>query len=212
MKLYYAAVSTYSQKALIALYEKGVPFEAVPVNLASAEARAEYEKVYPLGKVPFLVADDGWSVPESTIICEYLDDRFPDRPRLIPDGREAARQVRFMDRMCDLYVNEPVVELLFQKVGFRAADETRAARARKQVGVAFGYLEQRLSQTGAWLCGDAFSMADCALIPPLFYAQVSAPFTDRPALQAYWQRAQGRPSYQRVLAEFKPIWDAMTAR
>lgn len=209
MKLYYAPVSTYSQKALIALLEKQLPFERERVNLMSTEARAAYEQVYPLGKVPYLLADGDWGVPESTIIIEFLDDRFPESPRLIPAEREAARQVRFMDRMADLYVNEPVGELLFQKIGFRAADETRAARARKQVAVSYGYLDQRLSQQD-WVCGSSFTMADCALIPPLFYAQHAAPFADRPGLQRYWERAQQRPSYQAVLAEFMPIWAAMT--
>ena len=208
MKLYYAPVSTYSQKALIALYEKGIAFEPELVNLMSPEGRAAYEAIYPLGKVPYLVADDGWSVPESTIIIEFLEDRFPDTPRLIPTEREAARQVRFVDRMCDLYVNEPVVELLFQKIGFRAADENRAAKARKHVGLSYGYLEQRLANQD-WVCASGFSMADCALIPPLFYAQFSAPFNDRPALARYWERAQKRPSYQRVMSEFVPIWEGL---
>jgi glutathione S-transferase len=211
MKLYYAPVSTYSQKALIALYEKGLAFEPEIVELTSADARAAYEQVYPLGKVPFLKADDGWAVPESTIIIEFLDDRFPDTPRLIPAEREAARQVRFMDRMCDWHLNEPVVELLFQKAGFRPADETRAARANKQIAVSYTYLEQRLANQD-WVCASGFSMADCALIPPLFYAQFSAPFNDRPNLVRYWDRARQRPSYLRVMAEFVPLWEAMMNR
>lgn len=208
MKLYYNPLSTYSQKALIAFYEKGIAFEPEVVNLMSDDARKAYEQVYPLGKVPFLKASDDWSVPESTIIIEYLDDRFPDTPRLIPAEREAARQVRFMDRMCDWYVDEPVSELLFQKIGFRPVDEARAAKANKQLGVAFGYIEQRLASQD-WLCASGFSMADCALIPSLFYAQFAAPFTDRPAIQRYWARAQQRPSYQKVMAEFVPIWEGL---
>ena len=94
MKLYYAPVSTYSQKALIALYEKGLAFEPEIVELTSADARAAYEQVYPLGKVPFLMADDGWAVPESTIIIEFLDDRFPEEVhrQAAADGLEIARQ------------------------------------------------------------------------------------------------------------------------
>jgi glutathione S-transferase len=174
----------------------------------SSEARTAYEAIYPLGKVPLLKCDDGWTVPESTIIIEFLEDRYPDTPRLIPAEREAARQVRFADRMCDWYVNEPVVELLFQKIGFRSADESRAATANKQIAVNYSYLEQRLANQD-WVCASGFSMADCALIPPLFYAQFSAPFTDRPALMRYWERAQKRPSYQRVMNEFVPIWEGL---
>jgi glutathione S-transferase len=208
MKLYYSPVSTYSQKALIALYEKGIDFEREIVDLGSPQGRAAFEAVYPIGKVPFLKASDDWSVPESTIIIEFLDDRFPDTSRLIPAEREAARQVRFMDRMGDLYVNDPVVELLFQKIGFRPADEKRASRARKHIDASYGWLDQRLAAQ-EWVSPTGFSMADCALIPPLFYAQLAAPFDDRPGLRRYWERACKRPSYARVMAEFVPVWEGM---
>jgi len=212
MKLYYSPLSTYSQKVLIAFHEKGIAYEPEVVNLASPEARAAYEKIHPLGKVPFLKPAPDSQVPESTAIIEYLEDEFPDTPRLIPAaGGEAARQVRYMDRMADLYLDEPVVELLFQKIGRRARDEERAARARKYVGITYGYLERHLAGRN-WVCGDAFSMADCALIPPLFYAQMVQPFDTHPNIAAYWKRAQQRPSYARVRAEFEPIWNGMMSQ
>ena len=210
MKLFYFPLSTYSQKALIALYEKGLAFEPELVNLASTEARAAFEAIYPIGKVPYLKYQGGtMGLPESTAIIEYLDEAHPDTPRLVPLDREAARQVRFSDRMCDLYVNEPVAELLFQKIGWRQVDDEKAARARKHLTAAFANMEQRLAQQD-WLCG-AFSMADCAAIPPLFYAQFVFPFADRPALMRYWQRAQQRPSYAKVMAEFVPLWEQRMA-
>ncbi|WP_077035348.1 glutathione S-transferase family protein [Pelomonas sp. KK5] len=210
MKLYYFPLSTYSQKTLIALHEKGLAFDTEIVNLASAESRAAYEQVYPIGKVPYLKPETGFGLPESTAIIEYLDETFPDTPRLVPLDREAARQVRFSDRMCDLYVDNPVVELLFQKIGFRPVNEDDAARARKYLSAAFANMEQRLSNQD-WLTGNAFTMADCAAIPPLFYAQFVFPFNDRPALSRYWQRAQQRPSYAKVMSEFVPIWEQRMA-
>lgn len=210
MKLFYNPVSTYSQKALIAFLEKGIPFERAIVDFTSPASRAAFETVYPIGKVPFLQASDDWSVPESTSIIEFLEDRFPDTPRLIPADREAARQVRFHDRMSDFYVNDAVAELLFQKIGFRSADEDRAAKARKHLGAAYAYLDNHLASR-EWLCGE-FSMADCATIPPLFYAAFVAPIDDRPNLMAYWKRAQQRPSYAAVMREFVPVWEAMMSR
>ena len=205
MKLYYNPLSTYSQKALIAFNEKGIKYEPNLVNMMTPEGKAAYEKINPLGKVPFLKPSEDWQVPESTSIIEYLEDRFPNTPRLIPEEREAARQVRFMDRMSDLYYNEPVVELLFQQIGFRPKDEEKAAKARKYVAITHGHWEQRL-KSQSWLCGANFSMADCAAIPPMYYAQVSAPFDQHPNIVAYWKRALERPSYQKVKAEFEPIW------
>src|SRR5262245_3616070 len=111
MKLYYNPLSTYSQKVMIAFNEKGIAYTPEFVDLGSPEARAAFGKISPLGKVPFLKPSEDWQVPESTSIIEYLEDKFPDRRRLIPHGGgDAARQVRFMDRMSDLYYNDPVTE------------------------------------------------------------------------------------------------------
>lgn len=212
MKLYYNPLSSFSQKVMIAFNEKGIAYTPELVNLMSPEGRAAYEQIYPLGKVPFLKPADDYQVPESTSIIEYLEDKFPDTPRLIPlGGGDAARQVRFMDRMMDFYLAEPVTELLFQQLGLRARDEEKAARARKYLFQSYAHLDQRLASQ-PWLCGDNFSMADCAAIPSLFYAQTAAPFAEHANMVAYWQRAQQRPSYAKVRAEFEPIWSAMIAQ
>jgi glutathione S-transferase len=212
MKLYYNPLSTYSQKVLIAFNEKGLAYEPEIVNLMSPDGRAAYEKVNPICKVPFLKASGDWVVPESTTIIEYLEDKFPKTPRLIPAaGGDAARQVRFMDRMADLYFNDPIVELLFQKLGFRAQDEERAARSRKYIGISYEHFDKRL-KAQTWMCGDTFSMADCAAIPALFYAQVVSPFDGHVNVLAYWRRAQQRPSYAKVKAEFEPIWNDRMAQ
>lgn len=210
MKLYYNPLSTYSQKAMIAFNEKGIPFERSLVDMGDPAARAAFEQVYPIGKVPYLRASDEWSVPESTSIIEFLEDRFPSTPKLLPADREAARQVRFHDRMCDLYLNDPTAELLFQKIGFRKLDEEKAAKCRKHLAASYAYLDKKLGAT-EWLCG-AFSMADCAAIPPLFYAQFAAPFGEHKNIMAYWQRAQARPSYAAVMKEFLPMWEGLMAQ
>lgn len=210
VKLYYIPLSTYSQKAMIAFNEKGIGYEPNVVDLQSPEGRAAYEKINPLGKVPFLKPSEDWQVPESTSIIEYLEDKFPGAPRLIPADRDAARLVRFMDRMADLYYNESVTELLFQQIGFRPKDEDKAAKARKTIALSYSHWDKRLAG-GAWMCGNGFTMADCATIPSMYYAQTSAPFDAFPNVVAYWKRAQERPSYAKVRAEFEPIWKGMMA-
>jgi len=211
MKLHYNPLSTYSQKALIALYEKGVAFEPVLVSLMTPEGRAAYEAIYPLGKIPLLVVSDEHMVPESTIIIEYLEGHYPKQgTRLIPDGVDAARQVRFMDRMSDLYLNDPVATLLFEKFGFRKSTEADLATAAKQLRITYAHFDKRLAKQD-WLCGNEFTMADCAAIPALFYAPQVAPFSDHANIVRYAARARQRPSYTRVLAEFVPIWEGMLA-
>ncbi len=211
MKLYYNPMSTYSQKAMIAFNEKGIAFEPQVVSLMDPSSRDAFETVYPIGKLPFFKPREDYAVPESTIIIEYLEDNFPDTAQLIPEGRNEARQVRFMDRMTDFYLNDPVVSLLFMKFGFRPQDDAAEAKARKHIATTYKALDARLAKQ-PYICGENFSMADCATIPPLFYAQDVMPFDAYPNLKAYWERAQQRPSYAKVMAEFVPMWNGMKAQ
>src|SRR5262252_5379474 len=114
MKLYYFPLSPYSQKALIALEEKGVPCDRELVNLGDAAARAAYDKVNRFGKVPFL-RDEArdWSVPESSIIMEYVEQHVSGGTQLIPSDPDQARQARFHDRVFDLYITEQALKIFF---------------------------------------------------------------------------------------------------
>ena len=98
------------QKALIAFHEKGIEFEPKIVNLIDPASSAEFERIYPIGKVPCFELSAGHAVPESRVIIEYLDDHYPDSPRLSPAGSgDAAGQVRFTDRMMDWYLDDPAL-------------------------------------------------------------------------------------------------------
>lgn len=205
MKLYYHPISPYAQKVLIALYEKDIPFEREVVNLGDADALAAYQKIHPLGKVPLLVLKDGHKIPESTIIIEYLEGHFDQGTRLIPHGVDEARQVRFKDRMTDLYVNEPAIKILFDQIKFREYTALDMERARKHLHVAYETMNQNLANN-QWTCGADFTMADCALIPCLYTLEQCVPFTDYPHITRYWQQAQQRASYRRVQEESVPVW------
>jgi glutathione S-transferase len=87
----------------------------------------------------------------------------------------------------------PVVELQFQKLGFRPQDNDEAARACKYVNISYGYYDKLLAKQ-PWLCGENFTMADCAAIPALYHAQTVIPFDAHSNVVAYWQRVLRRPS------------------
>ena len=90
MKLYYHPLSPNSHKALLGLYEKGIPFQREVVNILDPAALEAYRtEVNPLGKIPFLVTDAGQRIPESTIILEHLERQFPE-PSLVPKDPEDA--------------------------------------------------------------------------------------------------------------------------
>jgi glutathione S-transferase len=201
MKLYYFPRSTYSQKTLLAFHEKQVAFTPVIVNLADANARADYQAINPLGKVPLLVLDDGWKIPESSIIIEYLDGHFSSGTRLIPEDRDAARQTRFHDRLADLYVNEPMSRIFFdQRKPEASRDPEGVAAARQRLDGMFIALDTHLAKR-TWIMGDSFTMADCALVPCLDYCRKLHPFDRWRHLSAYAARAFERPSFQTLQAE-----------
>ncbi len=204
MKLYYAPISTFSQKVLLAFYEKGVEFKPEIVNLMDPEERAKYRELYPIGKIPLLFPTEDHMIAESTIIIEYLENNFQQGPQLISSDPAQARQTRFMDRMNDLYLNKPIFTMLFAD----GKPETEREDAKRYLDSSYHYMNSRL-ESNSWLMGENFSMADCAAIPPLFYAQKAYPFKDYLHITSYFERAKKRESFQRVLADALPILEKM---
>lgn len=188
MKLYYHPRSPFSHKVLIALAEKRAAFEPV----VTRPDDPEFAALTPLRKVPLLVLADGWRVPESTIIVEYLDAHVTTGTQLIPEDRDQARQTRFHDRITDLYVTEPLMTLLFGR------GDADAAHAR--LDAMFGGLEQHLGGR-TWVMGDGFTLADCALLPALRYARELHPFERFERIAAYFARGVERPSVHGVFAQ-----------
>jgi glutathione S-transferase len=204
MKLYYHPLSTYCQKVMIASYEKSVELSRELVSLMDEAERSAYRKIYPMGKIPLLVLDDGNWVPESSIIVEYLDTHFGDGPTLIPDDPDASRQVRFKDRMYDLYLNDSVSTLVFESWKPEPQrNQELIERSRFRIGVMYDFMEKNLEHQ-TWTNGEAFTLGDCAAAPPLSYAREMAPFDERANIVAYWQRLQERPSIRRVMDEAAP--------
>jgi glutathione S-transferase len=191
MQLYYHPRSPYSHKVMIALAEKRVAFERVMIR-PDDERLA---KLTPLKKVPLLVLADGWKIPESTIIIEYLDAHFSTGTRLIADDRDLARQTRFHDRLSDLYITEPLMDLVFKR------GDATAAHARLDA-LLTGFDDHLAKRT--WIMSDAFTMADCSLIPGLRYARELHPFDRHKHVTAYFARALERPSVKGVFDEIAP--------
>src|SRR5687768_13745163 len=106
-------LSSFCWTALIALYEADTRFEyreLEPGDLTSAE----YKAMWPLAKMPVLV-DDTKIVVETSVIIEYLDLYYPSPEPLIPEDREAAIEVRMLDRIFDNYVMAPMQKIVFNR-------------------------------------------------------------------------------------------------
>ncbi|CAA9350420.1 MAG: Glutathione S-transferase, N-terminal domain [uncultured Microvirga sp.] len=202
LTLYAHPFSSYCQKALIAFYENGVPFELR--LLAGEAAMAELAGLWPLKRFPVLV-DDGRTIAESSVIIEHLGLFHPGPLRLVPEDPKAALEVRFLDRFFDNYVMNaatiPVFEALRTEGGRK---ELAMAEARQALDTAYAWLERMLANR-QWAAGDAFSLADCAAAPSLFYAdwvhQIGENF---PNVRAYRSRLLARPSFARAVEEARP--------
>ncbi|HEY4252544.1 MAG TPA: glutathione S-transferase family protein [Roseomonas sp.] len=206
--LHYHPLSSYCWKVLIALYEAGTVFEPRLVDLGDAAERARLLDLWPIGKFPVLQdTDRDRSVPESSIIIEYLDRHHPGPRPLIPHDAGVALDARLWDRFQDLYIHAPLQRIVGDRLRpAEARDATGVAEARATLRTAYAMLERRMRDR-AWAIGDAFSLADCAAAPALFYAGIVAPFPpDHPQLAAYLDRLVARPSVARVIAEARPYF------
>lgn len=203
--------SGYGQKAAVALYELGLPFELKLVD-GSPDAMAGFLAVSPFAKMPVLVDQAaGRTVFESSIVIEYLDG-LAGGGRLIPADPDLALETRFMDRVIDNYVGGPMNRIVFNRLGRGGPpNEDILGLEYKELATAWDLLEDRLSDGRTWGAGESFTLADCCAAPLTTYARRLVPFGDRPRLKAWHGRLMARPSFVRALQEAAPFGDLMPA-
>lgn len=203
LTLYAHPFSSYCQKVLIALWENDLSFTYRVVGEEPGAAE-EHRALWPFAKFPTLV-DDGRTVAETTIIIEYLGLRHPGPVQLVPADPEAALEVRFLDRVFDNYVMNPTTEAVVTVLRRGGSRDEAVAAAAPALETAYGWLEGHLAGR-TWAAGDAFSLADCAAAPSLFYADWAHPIDDArfPTLRAYRSRLLARPSFARAVDEGRP--------
>lgn len=206
--LYGHPLASFCHKVLIALYENGTPFENRTVDLADEMSSADLFRFWPVGKMPVL-RDEALdsTIPETSIIIEYLDRHYPGTIRLLPDDIDRALRVRLWDRFFDLYVQTPMQKIVTDTLRPDGGKDPHGVQeARGTHATAYGMIEQQLG-SNQWITGDSFTMADCAAAPALFYAETLVPFgNDQPKLRAYYERLLERPSFARVLKEALPYF------
>ncbi|HVI59936.1 MAG TPA: glutathione S-transferase family protein [Luteimonas sp.] len=204
LKLYAHPFSSYSQKALVALYENATPFEFMMLDGEHPDVFAEFAAMWPIKRFPLLVDGDR-VVMEATSIIEYLDLRHPGPVRLVPSDPDAALEARMMDRFFDNYVSTPQQKVVFDRIRAEAdRDRHGVAEARAMLDTAYEWLDRRMAGR-TWAAGDAFSLADCGAAPFLFYAdwthRIDARFAN---VLAYRRRLLARPSFARAVDEARP--------
>jgi glutathione S-transferase len=168
LRLYDHPFSPYAQKVKIALREKGQPFEApLPQGIGAGGATGEFTAANPRAEVPALI-DGATMVFDSTIILEYIEDKWPTPPLLPKSPAERAR-VRMIEEVMDTHY-EPINWGLGEVRAFKRATgslaETIEQRAAEQTQGFFRWLEAQLGDR-PWFNGEAFGWGDLAVVPYL---------------------------------------------
>jgi glutathione S-transferase len=211
MLLYEHPLSSYAQKVKIALREKGLAFEAeIPSALGSGKADGEFAAASPRNEVPALIDGDA-RIFDSTIILEYLEDKFP-APPLLPRDPAARARARMIEEVCDtLYeaINWGLSEIRW----FRRAEGEQAERmkdaAARQTAELQAWLGDKLG-SGAWFNGATFGWADLSVAPYVnrsFHYGYGTPADS--ALAKWRDRIRERPSVAATFREFEAATERM---
>jgi glutathione S-transferase len=210
MKLYQTFTSPFPTRVRLVLYAKGIEAEIIePTGFhSSSESKGDYLEINPIGRVPTLVLDDGRTLPESEVICEYLEDAFPEPP-LRPADAFGRAKARLIARLCDVYLVMAMVPLFNASGRPRRTWETaRLDAAFAEIRTALGYLELHIGDEG-YAVGGTLTHADGALAPQLVLTYEWAPtLFDRPSplgahpkLARYWTAIQADEIAARLIRE-----------
>lgn len=214
LTLYLHPLASFCHKVLIALCENATPFEPVVVDFGDPRSAAAILERWPAAKIPVLHDTAGdRTIPETSIIIEYLQEHYPGPHPLLPDDAERRLDARLWDRFFDLHVSVPMQKIVTDRLRQEnERDRPGVAEAQKTLNVSYGMIEAHIAGK-TWAIGSDFSIADCAAAPGLFFGSIVHPFGDRHRnLDAYFERLLERPSFRRTLDEARPYFSMFPYR
>jgi len=206
-------ISNYHNKVRIALLEKGVPFEEDATCKPSQ--KDEFIARSPVGKVPFLELDDGRRLSESQVICEYLEEAYPQKP-LYPRDPLARAKVRELIVYLELHTELVARRLYGLLSGRPVADEVKAAAEK---GLAKGLRGLKaLAKFDPFIAGTELTYADCAAFVHLPLVTLSTKkaygrdfLEDLPQVKPYIKMLKERPAFLKVDEDRKAYQASMQA-
>lgn len=202
LALYGHPFSSYTWKALIALYANGIEFEFRVIDDAHPQHGEFIQTAGPLGKFPVLQDGDN-VIFEATSIVEYLALHHG-AVSLIPDDTAAALGTRMLDRVFDNYVMNVMQIVVNEYIrDSRNPDQARCAEAREQLTRTYAWLEGWLEYYPAT---GQITLVECAAAPSLFYADWVHPIADRfPRLQRWRAHLLALPPIKRCIDDARPF-------
>jgi glutathione S-transferase len=201
MKLYSANLSPFASRARMAVYAKGLPVEISGPPEGGTRGEA-YLAINPMGKMPCLVIE-GAGVPESEVILEYLEDKFP-TPSLRPESAEDRARARLIARIGEIYVMN-AGSALFGQMDPSKRDPAVVEAAMAKLHEGLDLLDQHLGD-GDYAVGNALTTADCSLVPVLFWIDVFAKAFGRPDLLDRHRRTMAYIEKVRRNASAEKVW------
>lgn len=210
MRLFQTYDSPFPTRVRLMLIAKGLDAEILqpPGFHGDGETKDEYLKINPIGRVPALVLDDGRALPESEVICEYLEDAYPE-PSLRPADPFERATMRLLSRICDFYLVMAMVPLFDYSARSRKTwDREGIERAMRKITDALAYLEEYIGTQG-YAVGRSLTQADGAIVPQLVLTcdwapqtfAVDDPLPAFPKLSAYWAAIQKDPLAAQLIHE-----------
>ncbi len=208
-------ISNYHNKVRIALLEKGIPFEEDAACKPSQNE--EWLARSPLGKVPIVELDGGRRIAESEVICEYLEETYPQKPLLPKDPYQRAK-VRELVTFIELHV-ELVARRLYGKVFFGGDASPEIVRStEKDLAKGIRGLKA-LAKFSPYIAGSELTLADCAAFVSLPIVSLATKhgygrdFLDElPQLKPYLKMLGERPAFARVHEDRKAAQAAMAKK
>jgi len=210
--VYEHPLSPYAQKVKIALDEKSVAYEArMPTAIGSGQLDQSFLKSNPRGEVPSLI-DGEDAIFDSTIILEYIEDKWPNPPMLPKTPLERAR-ARTIEEVMDTSF-EPINWGLGEIKWFKRAEGERAraieARASAQARGLYEWLTRQLGSR-EWFNGDRFGWADLSVVPYLNGARGNGIGPDEGSKLGQWlARANARESVAKSARAAAAVITSMT--
>lgn len=202
MKVYGAILSPFVCRVLLALQHKGIDHEVIMPK--EGLKSPDFLKLNPLGKIP-VIKDGANVIPESGVIVEYIESKYPKKP-IIPGTAKAAAKARLIATICDLYVQSPATAVMRQadpKTRDKALVKEKLTEAEKGLTV----LESHLGD-GPWAMGKRFTIADCYALPALFFLHyclpmvgVKDPLAKHKKVKKYWNAMKRNPMGKKALKE-----------
>lgn len=206
MKLYSLPLSPYAARVRGAIYAKNLPVEIVapPDDWRSSP---EFRAINPLVKIPVLILDDGTPLPESAVIVEYLEDKYPE-PSLRPKTAEALARVRLITQVADLYVQQAMMPLFYLFNGAKR-DEAAIEAQMQKLKDGLDHLDGLL-QPGSYAFGERLTTADVWLTPVRFSLDGLMSFSGRTDLLKRYKSVDAYADIARGDGILNRVWQEMT--